>query len=152
VYSIFRASFEEAEHRRTSWVGFDHLLAAIAEDPEESKARAALRACGLDESVVADYIPHIKQYVPPIEPLEDGERPSPNPHWYRLVGRAEGFAFGANSQQVLAEHVLLALIWDDSQPSLLTQLLQSVGQSPLDLQTALGRLGVQVPAAAPPVG
>ncbi len=137
--------------RRTAWVGFDQLLAAVVSDPEESRAREALRACGLDESTVAEYVPHVEHYVPPIQPLVEGEKPSPNPHWYRLMGRAEGFAFAANSERVLPEHVLLALIWDDNQPNLLTQLLQSVGQSPLNLQAALARLGVQVPGATPPV-
>jgi hypothetical protein len=79
VHSIVRASFDEAERRRTAWVGFDHLLAAVASDPQESRAREALRASGLDEPTVSGYVPHVEHYVPPIQPLDEGERPLRTP-------------------------------------------------------------------------
>jgi ATP-dependent Clp protease ATP-binding subunit ClpA len=152
VSPLIRASFREARQRRTTWVGFEHLLAALANDPDQSKARSALRACGLDELSIAVQVPQVEEYGLAMPPLEEHQGPKPNPYWYRLIGRAEGFAHAANSEQVLSEHVLLALLWErDHQPTLLTQLLGQAGRTPLDLQTALAHLGVPVPRGRPPV-
>jgi hypothetical protein len=68
------------------------------------------------------------------------------------AGRAEGFALAAGSEHLVPEYLLLALIWDDHQPSVLTSLLRERGHAPDVLQAALGRLGVQVPELTPPVG
>jgi ATP-dependent Clp protease ATP-binding subunit ClpA len=144
---LIRASFEAAQKLRNSWVGAEHLLIAIASDPVESAASSALATCGIDRATVTDYRFTVE---PPVTPLEDGEQPHPNPHYYRLWGRAEGFAFAAGADRPLPEHLLLALLWDDDR--LLSLLLEEVGRTPADLQVELAKLGVQVPRRPPPVG
>jgi ATP-dependent Clp protease ATP-binding subunit ClpA len=148
--SARRASFDEAERLRHTWVGAEHVLIAVAKDPRALVARDALRACGVDAGAVADYVASM-EYIPPEPALEPGQKPSPNPHWYTLCGRAEGFALAAGSEHLLPEHLLLALIWDDHQPSVLTSLLRERGRTPDELQAALVRQGVQVPELTPPV-
>jgi ATP-dependent Clp protease ATP-binding subunit ClpA len=129
-----RPSFEAAQKLGHSWVGAEHLLIAIATDPTESAARSALATCGIDGATVTDYVASFT-FESPVPPLKDGEQPSPNPLYYRLWGRAEGFAFAAGADRALPEHMLLALLWDDNR--LARVLLEMVGHTPADLQDAL---------------
>jgi ATP-dependent Clp protease ATP-binding subunit ClpA len=148
VDSLIRASFEAAAKLRQTWVGSEHLLIAIANDADESAARSALASCGVDGAIVTDYVASFT-FDPPMPALKDGEQPEPNPHYYRAWGRAEGFAFATGSERTLPEHVLLALIWDESR--LVGLLLEGVGRTPVQLQAALASLGVSVPEQPPPV-
>jgi ATP-dependent Clp protease ATP-binding subunit ClpA len=153
VASLLRASFDAASTLRQPWVGSEHLLIAIANDADESAARCALAACGVNGAAVTDYVASFT-FDPPELALEDGEqpkpKPKPNPHFYRVLGRAEGFAFATGSERPLPEHVLLALIWDEDR--LVSLLLEGVGRTPVQLQAALAALGVSVPEQPPPLG
>jgi ATP-dependent Clp protease ATP-binding subunit ClpA len=148
VESLIRASFEAAVKLRQTWVGSEHLLIAIANDADESAARSALAACGVDGLAVNDYVASFT-FDPPMPALEEDEQPELNPHYYRVWGRAEGFAFATGSERALPEHALLALIWDEGR--LVSLLLDDVGRTPVQLQAALAALGVSVPDRSPPL-
>ena len=145
--SLLAASFQEAERLQRSWVGEEHLLVALAKDPNSSRAREALLACGLDEAVITERVENMR-FEPEPPALAADERPSPNPHYYKLWGRAEGLAI-ANSESLSPEHLLLAMIWDES--SVVGAVLRTVDRTPADLLAALADLGVPVPARVPPV-
>src|SRR6476660_2570382 len=109
--SLILTSFQEAQRLGHPWVGQEHLLLAIADDSSHSKGQRARRACGLDEATVRELV-ETTRYHPDPGRLAPGERPQPNPHFYQLCGRAEGFAISAGRQEPLPEHILLAMLWD----------------------------------------
>jgi ATP-dependent Clp protease ATP-binding subunit ClpA len=149
VESLIPTAFEEAKRFRHSVVLADHLLTAIAKDNNGSLGRAALAACGIDAAAATQHVASLR-FDPPMPALRKGQQPSPNPHFYELLGRAEGFAYAAGSERPASEHVLLGLIWDDGR--LITVLLEPLGRAPRDLVSALAELGVPVPVLPPPVG
>ena len=146
---MLRHAFEAAEQFRHTWVSSEHLLVAITRDTADSRGQAALAACGVDGALADDFVANMT-FDPPMAPLTDSERPEPNPKFYWVFGRAQGFAYAGGSERVGSEHVLLALIWDDSK--LLTFVLEAVGRTPPDLVAALAELGIQTPDLSPPVG
>ena len=148
VESVVRHAFEAAEQFRHTFVGSDHLFAAITRGGADSRGRAALAACGVDETLADKFLANMT-VEPPMPPLNKGERPEPNPKFYWVLGRAQGFAYAGGSERVGSEHVLLALIWDDSR--LTTYVLDAVGRTPSDLVAALAELGVKTPDQSPPV-
>ena len=62
---------------------------------------------------------------------------------------ASGAAYAGAGHRTLPEHVLLALIWDETR--LVGLLLEGVGRTPVQLQAALASFGVSVPDQPPPV-
>ena len=147
--SVVRHAFEAAEQFRRTWVGSEHLLVAITRDTTDSRGQAALAACGVDGALADEFVANMT-FDPPMPSPAEGKRPEPNPAFYWVLGRAQGFAYARGSERVGSEHVLLALLWDDSQ--LLTLILDDVGRTPLDLVAALAEVGVQTPDLSPPVG
>lgn len=146
VESLTLVAFQEAQRLGHTWVGEEHLLIALAKDPQHSRARRALAACGLHEAAVTEGVENI-EYLPDPGSLAAGERPQPNPHFYTLHGRAEGFAIAAGSDHPRPEHILLAMLWDEE--SVVNALLRSIDREPAHLQSALAALGVRVPPRAP---
>lgn len=92
-------------------------------------------------------IEYFRQLV--VSPDDLGDSSSPNPRFFGLVGRAEGFALAEGSARPRPEHFLLALIWDAD--STLNFLLRGRGVSPAEAQDALARQGVRVPPLTPPL-
>src|SRR2546423_1602167 len=124
VEPVVRHAFEAAEQVRHTFVGSEHLLAGITRGTAESRGRAALAACGVDAALADKFLANMT-FDPPMPPLEDGQSPQPNTHFYWILGRAQGFAYAGGSERVGSEQVLLALIWDDS--PVLSFVLDAVG-------------------------
>lgn len=142
VESVVRNAFDEARARGHTYVGSDHLLAALTKEPPGSPAREALEACGVDEALVANYL--AEESVIASEPASI----SPNPRFYGIVGRAEGFAMASGSAQPRPEHFLLALIREPT--GLHIEPLRAAGTTPSALQAALRTCRVAVPELEPP--
>ena len=109
-----RESHVEARRLGHGFVGDVHLLLALVRPGETSVAAAALRACGVDYGALSAFAESVAATD---ASFEQGIRP--NPHWYRLVGRAEGIAVGLGAGEVLPEHTLLALVWEQESAALL---------------------------------
>jgi DNA-binding transcriptional LysR family regulator len=125
-----------------SWVGGEHLTLALLELPQESAVRQALDQCRLRAEDVRGYVASI----PPVAKPREGR--SPNPRFYGIVGRAEGFAVASGTARPRPEHFLLALIWESS--GLHGGVFRHAHVTPAQVQAALAGAGVAVPDLEPP--
>lgn len=108
---IERAAWAEAQRLGHSWVGPDHgLLAIVRGDPDEV-AHKVLEEAELDSGMVEERLMHMVRAARRAEPQVD-PCVSPNPAWYRTIGRAEGFAAGIGTGEVRPVDLLFALLWD----------------------------------------
>jgi hypothetical protein len=122
----------------------DLFLLAVAELPDESAARQALEAEGVDaERLLAE----IRTGGDGPSELEGGLTYAPA--FYSMQGRAEAFAAALGDGAIASEHVLVALLWDPMTAS--SQLLWRLGVSRERIVEQLGDLGVPVPRAPLPV-
>lgn len=142
-----KAAFAEAKRLGHSWVGPEHGLLAILQGDPADAARRAVEEAGLDaERFERCYVERIERSDP--KPKRNPERKgtSPNPAWYGVVGRAEGFASAFGTGEVRPVDLLLALLWDNREWLPVTEL----GIARETVVEALVRAGVTVPAVPMP--
>lgn len=109
MLGVERAAFKEAERLGHDVVGPEHGLLAILRGDPADPARLALEEVGLDTARVERRLTQMFGADPGAE-RDRRSGISPNPAWYRVIGRAEGFAaFGAGV--VRPVDLLLALVW-----------------------------------------
>jgi len=136
VRYISRAA-AEASKLHHGYVGIDHLLLALLNPPEPTKALDVLGALGIS---YADQLDKVKKWNRPRR--KQGR--SVNPALQQLLGRSEGIAIAMGSAEVRDEHALLAILYagDDRRLSTL---------DPDDIAAVMGRFGVALPGTLPPV-
>lgn len=104
------AAFKEAERLGHDFVGPEHgVLAVLRGDPTDL-ARLSLE----DVGITADGVERLLKRMIEADPRAVPERAqgiSPNPAWYRVIGRAEGFAASAGTGDVRPLDFVLALLW-----------------------------------------
>ena len=104
------AAFKEAERLGHNFVGPEHgVLAVLRGDPADL-ARLALEDVGITTESVEKLLGRMIQADPQAMP-ERAPGISPNPAWYRVIGRAEGFAASIGTGDVRPLDLVLALLW-----------------------------------------
>jgi ATP-dependent Clp protease ATP-binding subunit ClpA len=137
VEQVEADAFAAARALGHSWVGGEHLLLALCGQSPVSPARQALEACGVD----VERVQNLVAAVPRTATSRRGV--SPNPRFYGIVGRAEGFAIATGALRPSPEHFLLALLWESK--GLHTGIFRQAGATPAALQAALADRGVAAP-------
>jgi hypothetical protein len=144
---ISKAAFAEAKRLGHAWVGPEHGLLAILMGEPADVARRALEEAGLEAGQFERwYVERIEKSDPKPKRLAEEKGISPNPAWYGVVGRAEGFASTLGTGQVRPVDLLLALLWDNREWLPVT----SLGIARETVVEALVRAGVAVPAVPMP--
>ncbi len=105
------AAFEEAARLDSGYVGPHHVLLALLRPGEETVAAQALRDSGADYEKLSTAVAGHRAEL-------EHRGITMNAAAHTLVGRAEGIAAGLGAEAVAAEHVLLAIVWDDRDWSL----------------------------------
>jgi ATP-dependent Clp protease ATP-binding subunit ClpA len=138
-------SAEVARRLEQSWVGPEHVLLALFDEP--SAATEALEELGATRERVEQHTRATSWSDPPRRPDDPSRGQSPNPAWYKLTGCAAGLALAAGRRRPDPEHDLLALVYTGHT---VAPLLHGLGSSQQALLEALARRGVGVPAVDPP--
>lgn len=132
------AAFKEAERLGHDFVGPEHgVLAVLRGDPTDP-ARLALDDVGITTDSVERLLTRMLEADPQATP-EPAAGIRPNPAWYRVAGRAEGFAAGLGTGDVRPLDLVLALLWSRR------PLLDEPAASREALVTALARRGAALP-------
>jgi len=134
----------EAARLGHEYVGPEHgLLAVLRGDPAEA-AREALEEAGLTAAMVEELLVAMQENRPRTAPNPGGR--APNPAWYGIAGRAEGFAACLGTGEPRPVDLVLAMLWDDN--SWLFAEKQGVSRDAVI--AALSRRGARLPSAPPP--
>lgn len=132
------SAFKEAERLGHDFVGPEHgVLAVLRGDPTDL-ARLALE----DVGITAESVERLLGRMIEADPRALRERApgiSPNPAWYRVIGRAEGFAASVGTGSVRPLDLVLALLWSRR------PLLDQPAQSREALVDALAARGASLP-------
>ncbi len=132
------AAFKEAERLGHSFVGPEHgLLAVLRGDPTDS-ARLSLEEVGITVDRVERLLTRMIEADPRSVP-KPATGITPNPAWYRVAGRAEGFAASLGTGDVRPLDLVLALLWSRR------PLLDATAPSRQALVEALARHGATLP-------
>jgi hypothetical protein len=119
----------------------DLFLVAVAGLHEGRPARRALAAEGIDEDRLLSMV-RVSGDGPPAVGLTF------SPAYFKLEGRAQGFAAALGDGRITPEHVLLALVWDPGSRS--SYLLWRLGVPRERIIERLRELGVPTPMAPLP--
>jgi hypothetical protein len=104
------AAFKEAERLGHDFVGPEHgVLAVLRGDPTDV-ARLSLEDIGITTGSVERLLGRMIE-ADPRATREQAPGISPNPAWYRVMGRAEGFAASLGTGDVRPLDLVLALLW-----------------------------------------
>ena len=132
------AAFKEAERLGHGFVGPEHgVLALLRGDPADL-ARLALEDVGITTESVERLLTRMIEAGPRAIP-ERATDIRPNPAWYRVAGRAEGFAASLGTGDVRPLDLVLALLWSRR------PLLDEPAASREALVNALARRGAVLP-------
>lgn len=104
------AAFEEAARLGSGYAGAEHFLLALLRPGEETIAAQTLRDCGAEYDALSSAL---ARALAERRGGRTRDGISLNPAGHELIGRAEGLAAGLGDESVTAEHMLLALVWDD---------------------------------------
>jgi hypothetical protein len=121
----------------------DLFLLALTGLDEEQPARRALAAEGVDAERLR---PRIRTAGD--RPLDPPAALTSSPAYYKMHGRAQGFAAALGDGRITPEHVLLAVLWDPTSQS--SALLWRLGVSRERIVSRLRELGVPAPSAPLP--
>lgn len=142
--TILQAAAGEARRLGHDWVGPEHaLLAVLRENPGEG-ARVALEEAGMDAQLVEAHV--LAMAESKAGEGATGSSLRPNPSWYRVSGRAEGFAACLGTGHTRPVDLVLALLWDDGK----WQWAERAGVHREAVIAALARLGARLPSVPPP--
>ena len=133
------AAFKQAERLGHDFVGPEHgVLAVLCGDPTDL-ARLALE----DVGITTDGVERLLARMIEADPRAIRERAtgiSPNPAWYRVTGRSEGFAASLGTGNVRPLDLVLALLWS----------ARPVLDKPASVRVALVKALARRGAALPP--
>lgn len=104
------AAFKEAERLGHDFVGPEHGVLAILRGDPTDLARLALEDVGITTDSVERLLGRMLDADPRAIP-ERAPGISSNPAWYRVIGRAEGFAASVGTGSVRQLDLVLALLW-----------------------------------------
>ncbi|PXX66372.1 ClpA/ClpB-like protein [Nocardia tenerifensis] len=129
----------EAMRLNHGWIGPQHALLGVLRGDSGDVARQALERAGVDAEVVETWLSRAGS-------METPDQLSPNPRWYTVHGRAEGFAYASGAAEPDTVHFLLAVLWDRTR-GLLPE--SSEGTRAVII-TAMRDLGVELPRSPLP--
>ena len=132
------AAFKEAERLGHDFVGPEHGVLAVLHGDPTDLGRLALA----DVGITADSVERLLRQMIEADPRAMPERApgiSPNPAWYRVIGRAEGFTACLGTGDVRPLDLVLALLWSGR------PLLDQPASSREALVEALARRGAGLP-------
>jgi hypothetical protein len=139
---IQRAVFEAARRLGHGWIGPEHGVIVIAAGPGGDPARRALEAAGFDGAAFEGrFAQRVERHRVGTGDDDREQELSPNPAWYGIWGRAEGFAGALGTGTVRPSDLLLALLWD-TRDWLFTR---EAGVSREAIFDALADVGVRLP-------
>ena len=104
------AACKEAERLGHDFVGPEHGVLAVLHGDPADLARLSLE----DVGITADSVEGLLERMIEADPRAVPERApgiSPNPAWYRVIGRAEGFAASVGTGDIRPLDFVLALLW-----------------------------------------
>ena len=130
-------AWQEAKRLRATVIGPEEFILAILH-PEagDSAAARVLGECGITRDAFEGFTRRHQREE------EISEGPQYSPAGLHLQYLAEGIAAGLGDDEVVAEHVLLAYLWD---PDHSTGQLEDLGTSREDVRIRLAALGVELP-------
>ena len=105
VWKVANLAGEEAQARNHTWIGPDHLLAALVHPDCPGAARAVLASLGVTAERLQQA--HERSFVDPFEPTSGWK--TVNPAFQLVLERANLEAVLLADTEVTSEHVLLAL-------------------------------------------
>jgi ATP-dependent Clp protease ATP-binding subunit ClpA len=129
-------------------VGPEHLLLALVAPEETSVAASALRQSGAEYEALLAFAERARTGIPRPHGRNRARGKGMSPSWYTLEGRADAFAVSFSAAKVQAEHLLLALLWQQNGPH--NRLLKGVGVNRRSVYRQLKKLGAAVPTTPPP--
>lgn len=138
-------AFQEANRLGHHWVGPEHGLLAILRGEPHDPARRALEEAGMDAQMVERLLAEMAGAAPS-RPGDSSPGALPNPAWYTVTERAEGFAASLGTGEALATHFVLAMLWAADR----WMLAERRGVRREAVIDALRRLGVVLPPAPLP--
>ena len=126
------AAFKESERLGHDFVGPEHGVLAVLHGDPADLARLSLE----DVGITADSVEGLLERMIEADPRAVPERApgiSPNPAWYRVIGRAEGFAASVGTGDIRPLDFVLALLWSrrplvDQPPSSREALVEAMAQ------------------------
>jgi ATP-dependent Clp protease ATP-binding subunit ClpA len=143
---IFSAAVTEAASFGERHVVSDHVLMALCAPGEDTVAAGALRAAGVTYDELRGTVARVHR--------KDEKRLAPADEWIystgsssQVEGLAQGLAAGLGADDVRAEHVLLAFLWE---PLLLYHLVPDYDATRKAVLARLVEEGVRVPAGPLP--
>jgi hypothetical protein len=144
---VLAAAADQARQLGHGWVGAEHYLLALLAEP--SVATQALAELGVTYDRFEDYLRTQLQDLESTPPrYEHGKGLSPSTAAYKLEARAEGMAFAVGHRGPAPEHFLLAMVYNDHG---MAGSLHHLGATQPAILEALGRRGVRLPEADPPL-
>jgi ATP-dependent Clp protease ATP-binding subunit ClpA len=104
-----------ARERRHAWLGADHLLVAVLRQWDDGRVGgvALLRACGLSDAQVRGLVTDLLHRDGPVSATAVAH-PRPSPAARFALAHAFRIAVEARDAYVGTEHLVLALLWQDS--------------------------------------
>jgi ATP-dependent Clp protease ATP-binding subunit ClpA len=148
--TLLQAAHGEARRLGHNWVGPEHALLAVLRDNPEEGARLALEEAGMDAEMVERHLDEMATKRGDGAGAGGAELDqgaiAPNPSWYRVSGRAEGFAACLGTGQPRPVDLVLALLWDERHWLWADQ----AGVQRESVISSLARLGARLPSVAPP--
>ena len=140
-------AYDEAEQLGHGWIGAEHLVLALLREPRV--AGESLRASGLDHESYREAFESASKYVGMWSTgLVAGEGKVVSADVQEVLARAEGIAAAQGDRMVLAEHVLLSLLWARSTLVALS-LIERIGPTRQRILGELQRRGVSLDAPVP---
>lgn len=133
-----------------NWIGAEHVVLALLDSGDGSRAGRALRECGITRDGYAEAIAQLREDYTARPGLGEGVLE----HSRELIAvgaRAEGLAMAMGSGAADREHTLMAMLWHRGQPPVAIQLMQThFGVTRRQIVDRLIALGVEIPKAQLP--
>jgi hypothetical protein len=136
---IMKAAFDEARQLNQGWVGPEHLLLAILNEP--NLASELLAALGVTHDRLKEHITTLRP-DPDVAFPKARSDPGMNPAAYGLMGWAAGFAAAARISSPRSEHWLIAFLYASDRGAMW---LHPFGVTARAVTDALAARGIAVP-------
>jgi hypothetical protein len=136
---IMKAAFDEARQLNQGWVGPEHILLAILNEP--NLASELLAALGVTHDRLKEHITTLRP-DPDVGFPKARSDPGMNPAAYGLMGWATGFAAAARISSPRSEHWLIAFLYASDRGAMW---LYPFGVTATAVTDALAARGIAVP-------